>query len=117
MFLEEGVLIIHLLLHKVCVFAIHFMKQTSRLMPDCICFFSETIYHSSLKREYTASNNITKTRQITPPKHSEQRIIRAFVDINDEDAKIVEGVREEEGFHRMSLFLVDYMSSPLRSFT
>lgn len=86
-------------------------------MLDCICFFSETIYHSSLKREYTASNNITKTRQITPPKHSEQRSIRAFVDINDEDAKIVEGVREEEGFHRMSLFLVDYMSSPLRSFT
>ena len=86
-------------------------------MLDCKHFFSEIIYLSSPMREHTASNNIAKMRQITPPKHSEQRSIRAFVDINDEDAKIVEGVREEEGFHRMSLFLVDYMSSPLRSFT
>ena len=36
-------------------------------MLDCICFFSETIYYSSLKREYTASNNVAKMRQITPP--------------------------------------------------
>ncbi len=86
-------------------------------MLDSKHFFSEIIYLSSPMRENTASNNVAKMRQITSPKHSEQRGIRAFVDINDEDAKIVEGVREEEGFHRMSLFLVDYMSSPLRSFT
>ena len=80
-------------------------------------FFSVIIYLSSPKREYTASNNVAKMRQLAPPKHSEQRSIRAFVDINDEDAKIVEGVREEEGLHRISLFLVDYVLSPLRSFT
>ena len=86
-------------------------------MLDSKHFFSEIIYLSSPMRENTASNNVAKMRQITSPKHSEQRSIRAFVDINDEDAKIVEGVREEERFHRISLFLVDYVSSPLCSFT
>lgn len=85
-------------------------------MLDCKHFFSEIIYLSSPMREHTASNNIAKMRQITPPKHSEQRIIRAFVDINDEDAKIVEGVREEEGRHRISLFPPNYsLLNPISS--
>lgn len=86
-------------------------------MLDCKHFFSIIIYLSSPKREHTTSNNGVKMRQLAPPKHSEQRSIRAFVDINDEDAKIVKGVREEEGLHRISLLLVDYVLSPLRSFT